>query len=379
MIEIEQMSPEWKIGQLLVAGFAGQTLGDDVHRMIAELHVGNVILMGANIAAPAQVLALTQDVQRLALEANGVGLLVATDQEGGQVQRLSGPAGFTPLPPAAVVGSARDADLIRRYACMAGDEMRAVGINLAFAPDLDVNDNPDNPVIGRRGRAFGTTPEQVTAAALPFIDGLHDAGVIATGKHFPGHGSTAADSHLALPTVAKDRAALDACELAPYRAAIAHGLDAIMTTHVAFPALDPSRRPATISAPILTGLLRDELGFQGLIVTDDLRMRGLLDFATPEEAAVETVLAGADLLCCVRVNLPGESKPDLLEPIRGALLSAVAEGRLPTGRLDESVRRILAVKERYQVGPASGAGLDRVGGAAHLRLVADVLAAAGRR
>ena len=375
----QTMTLEIKIGQMLMAGVAGPTLGDDARHVIGDLHVGNVVLMGPNVHSPEQVLRLTRDLQALALQANGVGLLVATDQEGGLVQRLRGIDGFTLLPGAAAVGRAqRDPGLLRRYGRMVGDELAAVGVTIDFAPVLDVNDNPENPVIGGLGRAFGETPARVEGAALPFLDGLHDAGVAATGKHFPGHGATSADSHVAIPVVEKSRAELEATEFRPFRAAIARGIDAIMTAHVVYPALDPSGLPATVSAPIITGVLRNEMGFDGVVFTDDMGMAGIADVFSPEEAAVQAVLAGADVIVCARLELTGACKPEWIERLRAGLLQAVTDGRISMARVDQSGRRIQALKVRYPVGPASGERLSRVQGAEHVRIVADVLEAAGR-
>lgn len=374
-------SLEIKIGQMLMAGVAGRTLSDDARHMIADLHVGNVVLMGPNIDSPPQVLKLTQDLQALAQRANGIGLLIGTDQEGGLVQRLRGIDGFTLLPDAATVGRAQDADLLRRYGAMIGAELRAVGVTIDFAPVLDVNDNPENPVIGGLGRSFGATPALVEDATLPLIAGLHGAGVAATGKHFPGHGATSADSHLAIPVVDKSRQELESTELRPFRTAIQRGIDAIMTAHVVYPALDPSGLPATVSRPIITGVLRDQLGFDGVVFTDDMGMAGISHLFTPEEGAVQAVLAGVDIIVCARLDLQGVEgacRPEWLERLRNGLLEAVRDGRITVDRIDESVRRIQTLKSRFYIGPASGAGLDRVQGAEHLRIVADVLEAAGR-
>jgi beta-N-acetylhexosaminidase len=375
------MSLEVKIGQMLMAGVAGRTLSDDARHVIGDLHVGNVVLMGPNVDTPEQVLALTRDLQRLAIEANGVGLLIGTDQEGGLVQRLRGIDGFTLLPDAATVGRVQDPELLRRYGRMVGDELRAVGVTVDFAPVLDVNDNPANPVIGRLGRSFGATPARVEGAAVPIVAGFHQAGIAATGKHFPGHGSTSADSHLAVPVVTKTRAELETTELAPFRAAIAAGIDAIMTAHVVYPALDPSGLPATVSRPIITDLLRREMGFTGVVFTDDMGMAGISEIYSPEEAAVQAVLAGADIVICARLDLQGVEgacRPEWLERLRNGLLEAARDGRLPMARIDESVARVLALKQRYGAAPASGEGIGRVQGAEHLRIVADVLEAAGR-
>ena len=372
---LDTMPLEVKIGQMLIAGVQDTALGDDERYVIGDLHVGNVILMGRNFDSPEQVLSLTQDLQRLAETSNGVGLLIATDQEGGLVQRANSYAGFTLMPDAETVGLARCPALLREYGRMSGEELAAVGVNMAMAPVLDVNDNPTNPVIGALNRSFGTTAELVDEATLPYIAGLHDAGVLATGKHFPGHGATTEDSHKSLPFVEKDRAALEAVDIAPFRAAVAQGIDAIMPAHVVYPALDPSGMPATVSAPIQTGLLREELGFTGLIVTDDMGMAGIMEIYPPEEAGVHAVLAGADILTCVRMGAPGGTScdPDMIQPLRDGLLRAVADGRLPVERIDASVRRILATKARHKVGPAPDSDLREIKGAEHLRIVADVL------
>jgi beta-N-acetylhexosaminidase len=283
-------------------------------------------------------------------------------------------AGFTLLPEAATVGLARCPSLLRDYGRIAGEELAAVGINVTMAPVLDVANNPDNPVITGLGRSFGTTPEQVIEAAIPLAVGLAEAGVIATGKHFPGHGGTTTDSHDSLPFVEKDRAALDAVELAPYRAAVEAGFEAMMPAHVAFTALDSSGLPATVSAPIQTGLLREELGFGGVIVTDDMGMAGITSRFPPGEAAVRAVEAGADIVLCVRMEASGACPPDMLEQMRDGLLRAVADGRLSRERIDASVRRVLDLKSRHAVGPADGSGLERIKGAGHIRVVAEVLA-----
>jgi beta-N-acetylhexosaminidase len=266
------MSLEQKIGQMLMAGVTGTTADDDAQTMIEELNIGNIILMGRNIDDPAQVQALTNGLQELAVKSNGVGAIIATDQEGGLVQRLHYVAGFTALPMAATVGIAQCPERVRAYGAMAGAEMAAVGVNMDMAPVLDVNTNPVNPAIGSLGRSFGATPELVETSAIPFLLGLHDAGVMATGKHFPGHGATTADSHLDLPFVDESRETLASVDISPFRTAVSYGIDGVMPAHVVYPALDPDGKPATISRPIQTGLLRDELGFGGMIVTDDMGM-----------------------------------------------------------------------------------------------------------
>ena len=376
---VARMPLEVKIGQMILAGVEDETVGDDSRHIVDDLHIGNIILMGRNFDSPEQVSRLTQDLQQLAMSANGVPLLIGTDQEGGLVQRANYYAGFTPMPPAQLVGSAQDPALAEQYGQMVGEELSAVGIGIDFAPVLDVNDNPTNPVIGALGRSFGTTPELVEESALPFIAGLHSAGVIAVGKHFPGHGSTTADSHKALPFVDKDRAALDAVDIAPFRAAIETGIDAIMPAHVVYQALDPSGLPATLSEPILSGLLRGELGFTGVIITDDLGMEGIMQIAQPEESGVRAILAGADMLTCVRMTTAGACQPEMIEQLHDGLMKAAADGRLPMARIDESVRRILALKTESNAGPATVDDLETIQSPNHFRIIAAIYEAVADR
>ncbi|MBA2521493.1 MAG: beta-N-acetylhexosaminidase [Chloroflexia bacterium] len=369
---------EVKIGQLIIAGVTDTEVGDDSRHIIEDLHIGNIILMGRNFDSPEQVLALTRGLQDLALEANGIPLIVGTDQEGGLVQRASYYAGFTPMPPARLAGAADDPALMDRYGQMVGSELAAVGVGLDFAPVLDVNDNPTNPVIGSLGRSFGTTPAAVETSALPFLAGLEAAGVIGVGKHFPGHGSTTSDSHLDLPFVDKDLADLEAVDIAPFAAAVEAGIPAIMPAHVVYTALDPDL-PATLSAPILTGLLRGQLGFDGVIITDDLGMAGIMQIAPPEESGVRAILAGADILICVRMPIDGACQPEMIERLHAGLVAAVAAGTLSEARIDESVRRILALKDAYRAGPASGDALGVIQSPDHLRLIAAIYTAVADR
>jgi beta-N-acetylhexosaminidase len=358
-----------------MAGVDGTTLTPDARHVISDLHVGNVILMGGNIASPGQVLALTQSLQALAMQSNGIPLLIGTDQEGGSVQRLSSDAGFTALPDAVTVGDAGRPDLSRTYGKMVGDEMAAVGVNLDFAPDLDVNDNPANPVIGPR--AFGITPDVVVANGLAFANGLRDAGVIAIGKHFPGHGNTSVNSHLALPVVNKTLAQLQATEFKPFQAGINDGIDGLMVAHVAYPALDPSGLPATVSAPIVQDFLRGQLAFGGVVFTDDMGMKGIADVMSLQDAAVKAIADGIDVLLCVRQGEDTSCKPGDVDTLHKALVDAVNDGRLSHARIDQAFAHVEALKKNYRAGAASGAGLAQVGSPQHAAIVQQIEAAAG--
>lgn len=361
-------SVEWKVGQMLMAGIDGYSAGWDAQRLIGDLQVGNVVLLGRNLQSPEQIFALTLDLQRLAAESNEVPALIGTDQEGGTVERLE--HGFTALPDAALVGAAGNPELARRLGRVVGDELRAVGINVEFAPVLDVTDNPNNWAIGPR--AFGSTAEAVELTAVPFALGVEEAGVASVGKHFPGHGSTDGDSHHELPLVTKTRAELDETELRPYREAIAAGLPAVMTAHVGYSALDPSGAPATLSPAIIDGLLRRDLGFKGIVISDDFAMPGLLAGAPTEQAVVLAVQAGVDVLLCA-CPLP------YIERMRNALLRAVEEGTVPLARIDESVRRVLALKDRYASTQPTAEALATVGSESHRAVVLEILDLAARR
>ncbi|MGE0228764.1 MAG: beta-N-acetylhexosaminidase [Dehalococcoidia bacterium] len=364
-VAVEDMPLDVRVGQLIFTGLPGTTVGAEAERLLGTLHMGNVVVMGENAGTPTQVAAFTSAVQELAERNNGVGALIATDQEGGLVQRLT--EGFTRLPDAASVGSAGRPDLARQYGEMVGDELRAVGVNMALGPVLDVNDNPANPVIGRR--AFGSTVETVVATGLPYIEGLHAAGVVAVGKHYPGHGNTETDSHFTLPVVRKTLDQLEATELAPFEAAVAAGLDAVMVAHVAYPALDPSGMPASLSA-VIGAMLKEHLGVRGIVVTDDLGMAGVAALMPSEEAALRAVQAGADLLICV--SLPCDATL-----VHARLMRAVATGELSASRLNDAVRRVLELKERHGIGVRWNGSLDAVGSPAHRAVIEEILAAGG--
>lgn len=255
------MNLEQKIGQVMIIGFDGTTVDADLRQMIAEYHVGGVILFARNVQSPAQVAELTNELQSIARESGHPGLFVAVDQEAGRVARLTDATGFTEFPSAMALTATGNPQNARRVAAAMAAEMRAVGINVDFAPDLDVNNNPSNPVIGIR--SFSSDPAKVAEYGIAFANGLQENGVLAFGKHFPGHGDTGVDSHIDLPLVPHDRTRLDQIELVPFKAAIEADLAGIMSAHVTFPAIDATPGlAATLSRPVLTGLLRNKLGYE---------------------------------------------------------------------------------------------------------------------
>jgi beta-N-acetylhexosaminidase len=337
-----------QIGQMLLFGWNGETEDDRLDAgphalaLIDELAVGGVIIMGRNAQGAAHLTETIAALQERNASAGRAPLFVAVDQEGGRVQRLL-PPDFTRVPSAREIAQSGDPAVARASAAAIAQELSSCGINWDFAPVLDVNNNPDNPVIG--ARSYSDDPAVVAAMGVAAVRGFQEDGnILACGKHFPGHGDTDTDSHHALPRIPHGRERLDRIELVPFRAAISAGIDAIMTAHILFPALNPER-PATLSPAILTGLLREELGFDGLVITDDLEMRGVADDWGAAEAAVLAVNAGADvLLCCHTLSTQ--------QAIRDALIAAVESGRIPRTRIEESCERIARVKRDRLANPA---------------------------
>ena len=333
---LAQMTLEEKIGQVMVIGFDGLEADAGLLEMIQKYHVGGVILFARNVDSPRQVAALTNALQSAAHP----GLLIAIDQEGGRVARLTENKGFTEFPSAMALTATGDVEASRSVAQAMAAEMRAVGINTDFAPDLDVNNNPANPVIGIR--SFSSEPELVAEYGVAFLEGLQSGGVLAFGKHFPGHGDTGVDSHVSLPLVPHERARLEAVEFVPFKAAMSANVAGIMSAHVTFPAIDATPGlAATLSPKVLTGLLRDELGYGGLLVTDSLEMGALAQSGYPVPVAAATALqAGADLLLFNRDHT-------LHRAAFREIQTWVQDGRIPETRLNEAVRRVLQAKARF--------------------------------
>lgn len=308
----------------LLPGFEGTTLPDWVGRMLGDGLAG-VCLFGENIASPSQLVDLTA-----AIRAANPDALIAIDEEGGDVTRLYYDRG-APWPGNAVLGRLDDLHATRAVGAAVGAELRDAGVNLDFGPDADVNSNAANPVIGVR--SFGADAALVARHTVAWTEGLQSQGVAACLKHFPGHGDTAQDSHLALPSVDAPADVLRARELVPFAAAVAAGARTVMTSHIVLPQLDPEV-PATFSRRILQGILRDELGFEGVIVTDALDMAGASGRIGIPAAAVAALAAGCDLLCIGTRNTGPQ-----LEGIVDAVLAAVDSGDLPAERIEEAAGR----------------------------------------
>jgi len=337
-------------GRLCFVDFPGPALEAPLERMIADDGLAGVVLFQKNVVSAAQVAALTAALRAITRE--GPPLWISIDHEGGLVTRFpsapppAGPA-MTALPSAMALGAAGNPTLARRAGEVAGRELRALGFSLNFAPVLDVNNNPANPVIGTR--AFGEAPAQVAAMGLAYVDGLQAAGVAATAKHFPGHGDVTVDSHLGLPRVAHDLARLQAVELAPFAAAARAGVAAVMTAHIVFPTLDPSGVPATMSEPILTDLLRTHLGFRGFVVSDSLRMRAIVDHYGAGEAAIAAVRAGCDGVLALG---PADLQRDVLD----RLADAIEHGAIPAERVAAAAGRLAGAAARWVQATVGGSG-----------------------
>ncbi|MBD0422354.1 glycoside hydrolase family 3 protein [Streptomyces sp. TRM S81-3] len=336
---------------VLQPGFTGTTAPDWLLRRLGE-GLASVGLFGRNIASPAQLAALTAQ-----LRAEREDVLVAIDEEGGDVTRLEVRTGSS-FPGNHALGAVDDVELTREVAAELGRRLAACGVNFNWAPSADVNSNPDNPVIGVR--SFGADTALAARHTAAYVTGLQSAGVAACTKHFPGHGDTAVDSHHAMPRIDVDATVLAERELAPFRAAIAAGTRAVMSAHILVPALDPDR-PATLSRRILTDLLRGELGYEGLIVTDGMEMQAIAGTYGIERGSVLAIAAGADAICVGG----GLADDDIVRRLRDALVEAVHTGELPEERLADAAERIRALARWTAADPARGraadAGDDEVG------------------
>lgn len=380
-------------GRLCLVDFTGTAPSSALERLIADRHILGVVLFRKNITSPQQVSRLTDALLAIAQDAGAPPPWVAIDHEGGAVTRFPPRSGdppqhatrhatslpphvspqVTPLPSAMALGAAGDPTLAQAAGRIAGRELRAMGIHLNFAPVMDVNTNPSNPIIG--ARAYGDSPASVAALGLAYIRGLQEAGVAATAKHFPGHGDTTMDSHLGLPRVDHGRERLEAVELAPFAAAVRAGVAGIMTAHIVYPALDPSGVPATLSAPILIEILRERWGFVGLVLTDSMSMRAIADNYGMGDAAVAAVRAGCDAVLAL-----GEEAAQ--QEVLDRLADAIERGEITGARLAETQARVAAAAVRWGVGNPRSSGEVAAGSppaidaSEHERIAAQIAAAA---
>ena len=340
---VKKMSLEEKIGQMLMPDYRkwqGENVTEmlpEIEQQVKELNLGGVILFRENVVETEQTVRLVEAYQN----ASGkFGMFISIDQEGGIVTRLQS---GTDMPGNMALGAARSAQTASDVGEAIGEELHSLGINVNFAPTLDVNNNSDNPVIGVR--SFSEDPELTAELGVAYINGMQKTGVVTTAKHFPGHGDTNVDSHVGLPEVPHELDRLKEVELYPFQKAMDAGVDAIMSAHITFPKIDPTKViskktgeevavPATLSHKILTGLMRDEMNYDGLIVTDAMEMAAITEHFGTVDAAVMSVKAGADIILI----------PVDLKEVRDGLVKAVKNGEISSKRIDESVKRILSLK-----------------------------------
>ncbi len=343
------------VGSLLVLGFDGPAVTDSLKNFLTQWDLGGIILFKRNIESLEQVAGLNRAIYQFA----EVPPIVSVDHEGGRVFRLPEP--FTAFPPMRRLGDfceqAGDCSSAEAVGRIFGRELRAVGFNLDYAPVLDVDSNPQNPIIG--DRAFGSTPGQVAEHALAFWRGLESERILGCGKHFPGHGDTAEDSHLTLPRVEKSLEQLNACELIPFHEAIGEGISMLMTAHVLYPALDPDL-PATLSPRILTGLLRERLGYQGMIISDDLLMKGIVLRWGLEDAAERFLRADGDLVLLCHDEAAQRR-------VAAHLVHQAEKDADFQQLLEAKAKRMEAIRKRLTLGVPENL-LSQVGSEAHRRL-----------
>jgi beta-N-acetylhexosaminidase len=331
--KVSGMSVGDMVGQMFVVSVGGTQPDYYIEKMVRKRNVGGVILFGYNMKSEEQVESLTSSLQQLSMQTDpAVPLFVAVDQEGGDIASAPWVA---PQPAAAQVGSRADPDEAHDIAATMGRQLLWAGINTDFAPVVDTG---FGAAIGNR--SYGEDPELVARMGAAAVEGFEEAGVVSAAKHFPNHGPATSDSHVSLPVIRHDEQTLRSYDLPPFEAAIEAGVPMVMVGHLVYPAIDP-HNPASLSRDAI-GMLRRDIGFDGVVVTDDLAMAGAKGGGTPSEAAVEAVKAGADL---VVVSSPPQQQADAYD----AVVAAVESGEIPRSRIEKSVERLLTIKDRYHL------------------------------
>lgn len=331
------MTTEQKIGQHLAVGFAGTTVPESLRQLVRQYKIGNIILFRGNLEREAQAKELCDALSALVEKETGHPPFITIDQEGGVVTRL--PQEMVNVPGAMALAASGDAENAYLAARLTAAELARIGVNFNLAPVLDINTNPENPAIGVR--SYGDLPETVTRFANAAIAGYADTGVLCCGKHFPGHGSTSVDSHLALPVVDRSFSQLETTDFAPFAAAVKAGIPAMMTTHILFPQLETQRVPATMSRKIITGLLKETMGFQGLVLSDGMEMNAIKEeYGTPE-GCVRAIAAGVDIVFVCH-------DPVLMEQSAQAVARAYTEGIFDLAEFERSTQKIIDHKARQR-------------------------------
>ncbi len=335
--KLKAMTLQEKVGQLVIVGVEGNSIDEYSTKLIKEYHVGGFILFKRNIQDSSQLVNLLNSLKDTNAINSKVPLFLSVDEEGGRVSRL--PEELKKLPTNKVIGARNDSILSYKIGGLLGEALKAFGFNMDFAPVLDINSNPKNPVIG--DRSFGAKPELVADLGVQTMKGIQDQGVISVIKHFPGHGDTSVDSHVGLPKVKHGYERLESFELVPFRKAIESGADVVMIAHILLPELDATN-PASFSKTVITDLLRTKMNYGGVVITDDFTMGAIVKNYDMAAAAVKSIQAGGDIVLVCH-----EFKKQ--EAVVKALLDAVRTGELSEERIDESVYRILSLKEKYEL------------------------------
>ncbi|SRR5690554_357811 len=333
---VEDMTLQEKIGQMLMAGFEGTQVSEREVSLIEDYHIGGFIFFGRNITNEEETRNLIHELKTIKSD-SPVQLFIGVDEEGGPVSRLSGI--YRNLPPQSSLGESGDPEIAYEYGSIQGEKLRRLGFNVNFSPVLDVDSNPNNPVIGNR--AISNDPSLVAQLGIQVWKGIGDQGVVPVGKHFPGHGDTDVDSHTLLPVIEKSREELDETELVPFQASVDQGIPALMVGHLLIPALD--QEPASLSEGIMEDLLRDEMGFRGVLFSDDLTMGAITDRMSVSEAAVDFIGAGGD------VALICHGETEVMEAFK-AIEAAVRDGIISEEYIDQKLVRIIRLKEDFKLG-----------------------------
>jgi beta-N-acetylhexosaminidase len=367
---LASLTLEQKVAQMFLGVLYGPTLNAPGRDFLAQWQPGGVVIFNSNAGNPEEVTRLTNSWQQTVVDAGGVPMFITTDQEGGTIARLKD--GFTEWPVPMLLTASGDVDLAYRVGQAMANELKAVGLNMNLAPVADLYTNLRNPVIGRR--SFGSDPERTGRMLAALIRGMQANGILATAKHFPGHGDTDRDSHTSLPIVQYPREELERVEFAPFRWTIAAGVESMMVAHIWYPALDSEQIPSSLSRNIITGLLREDMAFRGLIMTDAIEMDAIDTVYSYSEASIMAINAGVDI-----VALGAHLTPNQQSQAMQAVVDAVRRGEISEARINQSVSRILSAKERYGILDwtplePSGAG-GRMRSAEHAALVAEVFRA----
>jgi beta-N-acetylhexosaminidase len=335
--QIKQMTLDEKIGQMVIIGVDGTAVSEQTRDLIERYHVGGVILYKNNILNKSQTTDFLNELKLANTKQNKIPLWLSVDQEGGRVSRM--PDEYSKLPANRAIGKINNAEFSYKLGNILGKELRSVGFNMDFAPVLDINSNPNNPVIG--DRSFGANAKIVSSLGVQTMLGIQAQKVAAVVKHFPGHGDTSVDSHLDLPIVQTDIKRLRTFEWLPFQAAIEHNVDAVMVAHILLPKIDPEH-PASFSKTIITNYLRKELKYNGVVMTDDMTMGGIVNHYELKDAAVQAINAGSDVIMVAH-------EYDKAKEVLTNLRSKVEAGAISEQRIDQSVYRILKLKQKYAI------------------------------